>query len=498
MKKYILKRTLRSFISLFLVVTIAFVMVYGLVPKDRVFKGDQMIGKLASKPDELLSYKNSIWERLGYLDFVKQQTMCEEMYPDKLSGYDGCMLPNSADVTNYVAEKEAKGWTIGTFEKSGLTYMVKDVPMIQRVYNWYANLIRIDHPGKVQDPNNPNLERKLYMTTGPNDLPAVACSGCEQKYFIYADSNFPFLHLNFIDFNMGLSYPTFEGIPVLDVINNSQGTAVLKDQTFETGVTAPSALNMYSCKYKTALDKLEAGKFNDNYADCSTNRNAPSMVVTSISMGIMALLLSYLIALPFGMFMAARKNKLADKMGMMYIVFIIAVPSLAYIYVFRFIGSVFLGLPDKFPLLGAGHWSSYVLPIISLALPSIGSLLMWVRRYMVDQSTADYVKFARAKGLSQGEIFRKHILRNAIIPIVQGIPSSVVGTVAGAIITETVYAVPGMGKMMPDSISIYNNSMVIALTFIFTGLSIFSVLAGDILITLVDPRITLADKGGRK
>ena len=116
---------------------------------------------------------------------------------------------------------------------------------------------------------------------------------------------------------------------------------------------------------------------------------------------------------------------------------------------------------------------------------------------MIDQSNADYVKFARAKGLSQGEIFRSHILKNAIIPIVNGIPASIILCISGALITESAFAVPGMGKMLPDAIKTTNNNMVITLVFIFTTLSILSVLIGDILMTVVDPRISLTEKGGK-
>ena len=70
--------------------------------------------------------------------------------------------------------------------------------------------------------------------------------------------------------------------------------------------------------------------------------------------------------------------------------------------------------------------------------------------------------------------------------------------ISGALITEGVYSIPGMGKILPDSISIYNNSMVIGLTFIFTSLSILSTFLGDWLLTLVDPRISLDEKGGSR
>jgi oligopeptide transport system permease protein len=124
--------------------------------------------------------------------------------------------------------------------------------------------------------------------------------------------------------------------------------------------------------------------------------------------------------------------------------------------------------------------------------------MMWIRRFMIDQTSSDYVKFARSKGLTETEIFSKHILRNAIIPIVHGIPMSIVGTLTGAIITERVYAVPGMGKMLTSSINAFDNSLIVALTFIFTALSVLALLLGDILITFVDPRISFVESGGRK
>jgi oligopeptide transport system permease protein len=110
---------------------------------------------------------------------------------------------------------------------------------------------------------------------------------------------------------------------------------------------------------------------------------------------------------------------------------------------------------------------------------------------MVDQMNSDYVKFARSKGLSQSEVFFKHIMKNALIPIVHSIPEAVIATLGGALITESFYAVPGMGKMFPSAISDYNNAMIIALTFFFTAISVFAIFLGDILVTIVDPRISL-------
>ena len=84
-----------------------------------------------------------------------------------------------------------------------------------------------------------------------------------------------------------------------------------------------------------------------------------------------------------------------------------------------------------------------------------------------------------------------------MVPLVSGIPGAVIGVIGGATLTETVFAFPGMGKMLIDSVKASNNSMVVGLVFIFTCISIFSLLLGDIWMTIIDPRIKLTEKGGK-
>ena len=213
-------------------------------------------------------------------------------------------------------------------------------------------------------------------------------------------------------------------------------------------------------------------------------------------MGIIATIIAYALGLPLGMLMARRKDQLADKLGNAYIIFIGAVPSLAYIFMFAALGTTLFHLPYKFanaevPIL------AYILPTISLSLPSIGSLMKWMRRYMIDQMNSDYVKFARSQGLSEKEIFDIHISRNAMIYLVHGIPANILGCLTGAIITERVYSVPGVGNLLTRAINSHDNGIIVACTVFYTSLSIISLILGDLLLTKYDPRISLQeDKGG--
>ncbi len=209
------------------------------------------------------------------------------------------------------------------------------------------------------------------------------------------------------------------------------------------------------------------------------------------------MIIQYVVAIPMAIWMARYKGKWIDKLGTGIVTVLIAIPGLAFIYAVRFVVNSLFGIPETFPTLGASALGSWIGPIVVLGLMSVPSLVVWFRRYMIDQQSSDYVKFAKAKGLNDSEIYKKHIFKNASIPIVQGIPGQIIGLIGGATMTETIFAMPGMGKMLPDAITANNNTIVIALVFVFTTISIFSILFGDILMTIVDPRIKLSSSGGK-
>ena len=230
----------------------------------------------------------------------------------------------------------------------------------------------------------------------------------------------------------------------------------------------------------------------DDYTKVTNLKSGMSKMGYSFVIGIIAVILSYLLAVPLGILMALKKDKFVDKLGTFYIVFITAVPSLAYIFMFKAFGGA-AGLPTTFNMQEPSTLM-YVLPIVSLALPSVANLMKWLRRYMIDQMNSDYVKFARSGGLSEGEIFRKHILKNAIIPIVHGIPASVLGAMTGAIITERVYVVPGVGNVLTTAINAYDNGVIVGVALFYAILTVTSVIMGDVLMSMLDPRISFTSK----
>lgn len=211
-------------------------------------------------------------------------------------------------------------------------------------------------------------------------------------------------------------------------------------------------------------------------------------IKVSAKMGVMAMALSLLVGIPLGAAMARSKGKWPDKLGTGFIILIQAVPSAVYFLFIQMYATKGTGIPM---LYDSAVLLSWVLPIISLALPSIASYGMWMRRYMVDQMNQDYVKLARAKGVSNHRITMRHVFRNAFVPMVQTIPGSLLFTIMGSLYVESIYSVPGMGGLLINVIQRQDNTMVQALILIFASVGVVGLFLGDVLMVMVDPRISL-------
>ena len=378
-------------------------------------------------------------------------------------------------------------------------YAYRNIPVLMRLVNYFKGLITVDNIHYVEDEIE---DRGITFTLhdpvygGEKFSPAVMGTGTQYKYLFYFDDSFPFIHQNLVKINLGLSYSIRQGIDVFQTMTESQGSYAYSTVTYPTGSVSESADDLHSASYISGSlaggGPVVKASFVDDYTNISTNKNGMSKIGYSFTIGIIAVFLSYLIGVPVGIIMALRKDKLLDHIGTFYIVFITAVPSLAYIFLFKSLGGRF-GLPTTFDMENP-TWLMYVLPIISLSLPSIANLMKWLRRYMIDQMNSDYVKFARSGGLSEGEIFRKHILKNAIIPIVHDIPASILFALTGAIITERVYVVPGVGNMLTRAINAYDNGVIVGMVLFYAVLTVTSVILGDVLMSVLDPRISFTAK----
>ena len=212
----------------------------------------------------------------------------------------------------------------------------------------------------------------------------------------------------------------------------------------------------------------------------------------SIKLGVISMGLAMLLGIPLGAAMARYKSKFWDKFGTAFIVFVNAVPSAVYFIYLQSYGSKALNVGMLFE---QGDWRTWILPVFSMSLGNIAYYAMWLRRYMVDEMNKDYVKLARAKGVNNQKITMRHVFRNAFVPMIQYIPTSLMFTVCGSIYVESLYSVPGMGGLLVDVINRQDNPMVQALVMLYSCIGIVGLLLGDLLMAVIDPRITFAKKG---
>lgn len=521
MAKYLIKRILYGAFSIVVVVAIVMVMVYSLMNRDLIFATDSSYTH--QNNNTKITYKYQKWEEYGYLDYVTyadylldltDKGVIDEATRSHVVGFGRTVDKDSDDVKEYVAQfteyYESQGYTVvrldavmmGTKKVANggqqQLFAYKDIPLLNRLGAYFSKLITIDNIHAVQEDVG---ERGLTFTWydpaygGEKFSPAIIGNGTQHKYLLYFDSNFPYIHQNILTINLGTSYSVNSGIDVFTTMTQSQGSYKKSAITYPTGLTEESADDLHSATYmKNSLSSslVYEARYTDDYTSVNTIKSGMSKMGYSFTIGIIAVLMAYLIGIPVGIMMARKKDKLIDKLGTIYIIFIIAVPSLAYIFMFKAIGNI-LGLPTTFNM-DATTKLMYVLPIVSLALPQIANLMKWLRRYMIDQMNSDYVKFARSGGLTEGEIFSKHILKNAAIPIIHDIPFSVLGALTGAIITERVFVVPGAGNLLTQAINKYDNGVIVGLTLFYAVLTVISVILGDVLMSLVDPRISFSTK----
>lgn len=520
MAKYILKRLIHGLFSVIVVVGIVMILVYSLMNREQVFAMDPLFNKVSA--NRKITYKHERWEEYGYLDYVNYTEWLtaqvaagelEEAVRSKVVNLGKDAESDSEAVAEYVKKftdyYESQGYTVtrlntvlaGKKRANGgepQLFAAKDKPVLSRLVSYFGHFFQVDSVGSVKDyPGERGLTFTLYdpLYGGQKFSPAIIGSGTYHKYLLYCDNVFPYIHQNLLSINMGTSYSIERGAEITSTMGKRQGSYVLSEVTYPTGLTEMSADDLHTATYQAGSREssvLYSDRFTDDYTNVSLFRSGMSRMGYSFMIGIISVALSYLIGIPMAIWMAQKKDKAVDKIGSVYVVFITAMPSLAYIFLVKAIGDR-IGLPTTFNI-EKYTFAMCVLPIISLALRPIGSQMRWLRRYMVDQQNADYVKFARSGGLSEREIFTEHIFKNAAIPIIHGIPGAVLFSLTGALITERVYVVPGVGGLLINAINAYDNAVIVGVTLFYAILSVISVILGDVLMSMVDPRITFSTK----
>ena len=208
----------------------------------------------------------------------------------------------------------------------------------------------------------------------------------------------------------------------------------------------------------------------------------------SLKLGLISVALTVLIGVPFGIISATRQYSPLDY-GVTFIsLFFAAVPGFWLSMIMILIFSSRLGwLPSS----GLTSWTCYIMPVIASSAQYIASITRQTRSSMLEVIRQDYIRTARAKGVSEGVVIRRHALRNALIPVVTLIGMQAGAVIAGSAIIEAVHSFPGMGSLMMTAINNKDYNTIQAVLLLLSGVVCLINLLVDIVYVWIDPRVNV-------
>ncbi len=240
-------------------------------------------------------------------------------------------------------------------------------------------------------------------------------------------------------------------------------------------------------QYTNYMSKLVRGNLGKSYkSKVDVADEIAARLPTTIKLSIAAILIAVVFSIPLGIIAAIKQNTWIDGVSMLIALAGVSIP------VFWLGLMLLIEFAEKrgwFPASGAQSWQSFVLPGISLGFLSMASIARVTRSSMLEVIRQDYIRTARSKGIPYGKVIRKHALRNALIPTVTVAGLQIGSLLAGSVLTETVFGLPGIGRYMIQSLSGRDIPSVMGCIIVFT--LCFSVvnLIVDLLYAFIDPRI---------
>ena len=206
--------------------------------------------------------------------------------------------------------------------------------------------------------------------------------------------------------------------------------------------------------------------------------------------GLIAVAIGFVVGIIMGTICALKRNKLPDKILSVIAILGISVPVFLVGSVLQYLLTVVFPI---FPTLGWGTPAHKVLPILCMALSPLATYTRYMRSSVLDVINQDYITMAEAKGLSFGQVVRRHVLRNSILPSLTILGPNVAGVFSGSFVIETIFSIPGLGYYYITAVNDRDFPMIVGCAMFYTGIYILSLLVVDILYVIVDPRIRLSE-----
>lgn len=245
-------------------------------------------------------------------------------------------------------------------------------------------------------------------------------------------------------------------------------------------------------QYINYMAGLVKGDFGNSY---QYNQSVSYLIGTrigpSIQLGIQAMVVGTILGIFLGAVAAMRKNTWVDSTATIFAILGRSIPNFVFAALLQFWLAFRFHI---FPIAGWDGFSSSILPTLALAMAPLANTARFMRTEMVDVLSSDYVELARAKGLSQRSVVRKHAFRNSMIPIVTIIGPMTVDLMVGSLVVENVFSIPGIGEQFVKSITTNDYPVIMGLTIMYSAMLVAVILVVDILYGLIDPRIRLNEE----
>ena len=284
---------------------------------------------------------------------------------------------------------------------------------------------------------------------------------------------------------------TFIIFSIMALTPSSPGRLILGIQASEEAVAAKNQELGYDKPFLTRVVNYVAdgvtGDFGNSYL---TGRPVVEEIAnrfpTTLRLAICAVLTSIMIGVPLGILSAVKQYSAIDLISTVTAMFMASVPGFWLGLMLMLLFSLELGW---LPVSGAGTWAHYVLPTLTLAIPSSASLLRLTRSTMLETIRQDYIRTARAKGVKEGHVIFRHALKNALLPLITSVGMSFGGLLGGTVLIESVFSFPGLGSRMLEAIRDKDIPMVTGCTVFLAVLFCLIMLVVDLLYAYVDPRV---------
>lgn len=211
----------------------------------------------------------------------------------------------------------------------------------------------------------------------------------------------------------------------------------------------------------------------------------PRYIVT-LKLAFIGIIVSTLVGVPLGIYSAVKQYSLMDTIPSLIAFFLAAVPTFVLGLVLLFVFSLKL---NWLPTYGLASWEAYIMPVLAISIPVAAQNFRFTKSSMLDAIRQDYVRTARAKGAPERSVIWKHVLKNALLPVITQIGMSLGLLLCGAVVAEQIFSVQGIGSLIVERISYKDEPVIIAGTILISICFTIVMLIVDIIYAFIDPRI---------